>query len=242
MGPIDRFLPAALAAGLSATGCSRDGSGARPSSLPEVVLRVEGEAISRTEIEALASYLALDHPTHATDLLRSTALARSLLPRAIAFATYRDRTEAARERIGRAKARLEAGEAFELVAKDLSDAAPEKGGDAGWITRLDLDPLLGIEAFSAPVGEVRGPIPTPVGFSLIRVSERREDPRPGFSSVRLHQIAAGFEPQPKTLRELGRLLETARIEVLDPPFFDRIRPPGLAFRYAAPASRPSSGS
>ncbi len=233
------LLLAALGAGPA--GCSR-GAPPAPASAPEVVLRVEGEPITRTEIDTLAAFLALDHPGYATDHLRSSALARALLPRATAFAIHRDRVEAARERIARAKARLEAGEAFEAVAKDLSDHAPEKGGDAGWIARRDLDPLLGIEAFGAPEGEVRGPIATRVGFSLLRVSERREDPRPGYSTVHLFQIVAGLDPRPKSLPELARALETSEVEVLDPPFFDRIRPPGLAFRYPSPASRPARRS
>ncbi|MGH7149949.1 MAG: peptidylprolyl isomerase, partial [Planctomycetota bacterium] len=140
------------------------------------------------------------------------------------------------------KARLEAGEAFEAVAKDLSDHAPEKGGDAGWIARRDLDPLLGIEAFESRDGEVRGPIATRVGFSLLQVTERRADPRPGLSSVHLFQIVAGLDPQPKSLPELARVLETSAVEVLDPPYFDRIRPPGVAFRYSSAASRPASRS
>src|SRR5437867_2638510 len=136
-----RFFPAAFA--LAASACSRDPSGWSPATPPEVFLRVEGEPILRSEVETLASYLALVYPTYATDLLRSTALARALLPRAMAFASYRDRAGAARERIGRAKARLEAGEAFEAVAKNLSDHAPDKGGDAGWIARCDIEPLIG---------------------------------------------------------------------------------------------------
>ena len=235
----DRFLPAAAALAAAAS-CSREPPAGSPTSLPEVVLRVDGEPILRTEVETLVPFLALNYPTYATDLLRSAALAGALLPRAMAFSVYREREPAARERIGRAKARLDAGEPFEAVAKDLSDHAPEKGGDAGWIARLDIDPLLGIEAFAAPVGEVRGPIATSIGFSLIRVDERREDPKPGFSSVSLRQIVAAFDPRPKSLQELTRLLEAAEVEVLDPPFFDQIRPPGLAFRFAAPASRRSS--
>ncbi|MCI0588422.1 MAG: peptidyl-prolyl cis-trans isomerase [Planctomycetes bacterium] len=213
-----------------------------PASLPEVVLRVAGEPITRTEIDTLAAFLVPDNPGYALDHLRSAALARALLPRATAFAILRDRVEAARERIARAKARLEAGEAFEAVAKDLSDHAPEKGGDAGWLARRDFDPLLAFEAFEFPVGEVRGPIATRVGFSLLRVSERRSDPRPGHSTVHLFHIVAGLEPQPKSLPELSRSLESLEVEVLDSPLFDRIRPPGLAFRYAPAASRPTSRS
>jgi PPIC-type peptidyl-prolyl cis-trans isomerase-like protein len=234
------LLLAALGAGCSG------GAPDLPASLPEVVLRVAGEPITRTEIDTLAAFLVPDNPGYALDHLRSAALARALLPRATAFAILRDRVEAARERIARAKARLAAGEAFEAVAKDLSDHAPEKGGDAGWLARRDFDPLLAIEAFDGreggPEGEVRGPIATRVGFSLLRVSERRSDPRPGYSSVHLFQIVAGLEPQPKSLPELTRSLESLEVEVLDPPFFDRIRPPGLALRYAPTTSRPTSRS
>ncbi|HKB16042.1 MAG TPA: peptidylprolyl isomerase [Planctomycetota bacterium] len=241
MRPADR-LPVLLAAlGPVSAACSR-GAPEPPASAPEVVLRVEGEPITRTEIETLTAFLVIDHPGYATDHLRSAALASALLPRASAFALHRDKVAAARERISRAKARLEAGEAFETVAKELSDHAPEKGGDAGWIALRDLDPLLGIEVFSAREGETRGPIATRIGFSLLRVSERREDPRPGLLSVHLLHIVAGLVPQPPSLPELARVLETSNVEVLDPPFFDRIRPPGVAFRFAPPSSRPASRS
>lgn len=202
---------------------------------------MEGEPVERSEIETLAAYLAISFPSYAIDPLRSAALANSLMPRALAFARNRDRVGAAREKIERAKARLDAGETFESVAKETSDRDAEKGGDEGWISRADLDPLLGIEAFSAPLGEVRGPIRTRFGFHLIRVLERREAPNPRLSTVHLQGIVALLDPSPESPKELARALEGAAIEVLDAPFYERIRPVGVGVRFA-PASRPAGGA
>ena len=223
---------------LAASGCAKEASPGPP---PEVVSRVEGEPVERTEIETLAAYLAISWPNYALDPLRSAALATSLMPRALVFARNRERVSALREKIERAKARLEAGEPFETVAKEVSDTDAEKGGDAGWTSRTDLDPLLGLEAFSAPLGEVRGPIRTKFGFHLIRVLERREAPNPRFSTVHLQGIVALLDPSPKSPKELARALEGAAIEILDAPFYERIRPVGVGVRFA-PASRPAGGA
>jgi len=72
-------------------------------------------------------------------------------------------------RAERARARLDAGEDFEDVARDLSDgAAGLRGGDLGWFTRGEH--LLDWEerAFSLKLDETTGPFETTAGLHLLR--------------------------------------------------------------------------
>ncbi|HVO09260.1 MAG TPA: peptidyl-prolyl cis-trans isomerase [Vicinamibacteria bacterium] len=65
--------------------------------------------------------------------------------------------------------RLEAGEAFEELARDSTDLqTAQSGGDLGWITAKEVPPDF------APVlklneGEVSAPLPSKFGFHLVRV-------------------------------------------------------------------------
>ncbi|MEE9285895.1 MAG: peptidylprolyl isomerase [Dehalococcoidia bacterium] len=75
-----------------------------------------------------------------------------------------------------AQRRLEAGETFSRVARQLSDDADlqAKGGAVGWTPRLvlaDFDLLL----FGLDVGETSAPFPTDDGWYIVRLVERVGD-------------------------------------------------------------------
>jgi len=79
---------------------------------------------------------------------------------------------AARKKIEGAKARLNAGEAFAAVAKELSDdATAEKGGDLGFFTRGTMVPEFDEAAFTLAKGDVSDIIETQFGFHILKVSE-----------------------------------------------------------------------
>ncbi|NOZ49776.1 MAG: hypothetical protein GXP37_06960 [Chloroflexi bacterium] len=75
-----------------------------------------------------------------------------------------------------AKTRIEAGESFADVAKELSDdpVSAEKGGDLGWFaadnTRLPAEVVTA--AFSLEPGQLSDPIKTNAGYYLIQVEEK----------------------------------------------------------------------
>lgn len=76
-----------------------------------------------------------------------------------------------------ARARIEAGEDFGDVARELSTdpgTAPN-GGDLGWFTREEMVPAFADAAFSLPVGEVSQPVASEFGWHLIRVIESDPD-------------------------------------------------------------------
>ena len=83
----------------------------------------------------------------------------------------------ARDKIQRIQQRLEAGESFADVARDISEdarTAPD-GGDLGCFQPGFLAPEFERAAMRLRPGQVGGPVHTPLGYHLIFLQERRED-------------------------------------------------------------------
>jgi parvulin-like peptidyl-prolyl isomerase len=73
--------------------------------------------------------------------------------------------------------RLEAGEAFEDLAAELStDGSAATGGDLGWFNDSRMVAPFSEAAFDAEVGEVAGPVETQFGFHIIEVLGREMRP------------------------------------------------------------------
>ncbi len=72
------------------------------------------------------------------------------------------------------KARLEAGEDFADVAKEVSDdpATADKGGDLGWVFRGQMGEAFDEVAFSLEPGQIGGPVKVNDGYAIIRVEEK----------------------------------------------------------------------
>ncbi len=73
-----------------------------------------------------------------------------------------------------AKARIDGGEPFEKVAKEVSEdpGSKDRGGDLGVFARGEMVPAFEHAAFTATPGKVIGPVRTPFGWHLIRVDKR----------------------------------------------------------------------
>ena len=101
------------------------------------------------------------------------------------------------------KARVDSGEEFAELARELSDdgETAQIGGDMGWMSRLSLSsPKLVSAVFKAVVGELIGPIPEGKGeFTWLMVTDLRHVP---FDSV-----AVEVE---QVVREQNRAVTTAR--------------------------------
>lgn len=69
--------------------------------------------------------------------------------------------------------RIEGGEGFAELAMEYS-ACPSKqqGGDLGQFGPGQMVPEFDRVVFSAPVGEVQGPVKTQFGYHLLEVTER----------------------------------------------------------------------
>jgi len=76
--------------------------------------------------------------------------------------------------IQEARDRIEGGESFDVVAKEVSQdaATAENGGDMGWLPRGGLPAEVDELAFSLGAGELSEPIKTSSGFYLIYVVDQ----------------------------------------------------------------------
>src|SRR5690606_3271698 len=74
--------------------------------------------------------------------------------------------------------RLDAGEDFAAVAGELSTdpGSSQQVGDLGEVTRGETVPEFEDTVFSAPVGEIVGPVQSQFGFHIIQVTKRDEAP------------------------------------------------------------------
>lgn len=104
--------------------------------------------------------------------------------------------------------RMKAGEAFEDLAKEVSqDTRKNKGGDWGWQKRSDLKPELSDPVFNLKKGEVTPPILMPEGAFLLYVEDRKYAGVQPVDEVRpqIEQILASQTARTKTERWLERL-------------------------------------
>ena len=96
-----------------------------------------------------------------------------------------------------AEERIEAGEAFEAVADELSDC-PGRGGDLGWFPRGQMVPEFDQVVFALNEGAISAIFRTPFGFHIAKVHERRvarlatlEEVRPQIEQVLMAQKYRG---------------------------------------------------
>ncbi|NOX62853.1 MAG: hypothetical protein GXP42_13045 [Chloroflexi bacterium] len=77
-------------------------------------------------------------------------------------------------KIEEARARIEGGEPFEDVAKEMSDdpGSAEQGGDLGWFGRGRMVAEFEDVAFSLEPGQLSEPVKTPFGYHIIEVLEK----------------------------------------------------------------------
>lgn len=90
--------------------------------------------------------------------------------------------------------KLQNGSKFSALAQSLSidDSTRAAGGDLGWITR-NSGALLWSEvedaAFALPVGETSDIVKSPIGYHIIRVTEKEERPLTEADTAQLQEAA-----------------------------------------------------
>ena len=84
-------------------------------------------------------------------------------------------TEEAKSLVEATLARIQGGEDFAVVARELSDdpGSKTRGGDLGFFTRGRMVAAFESAAFDAAVGDLVGPIETQFGFHLIEVQDKK---------------------------------------------------------------------
>lgn len=99
--------------------------------------------------------------------------------------------ETARKKIERAMKRIQAGEDFAKVAKEVSEdpGSASQGGDLGFFGHGIMDPAFEKAAFSHGKGELVGPIRTQFGYHLIEVEDIKPAKTRTFAEVRKEVLA-----------------------------------------------------
>ena len=118
------------------------------------------------------SVLALDTLT-----VRERAV-RELFVRANTQITARHLYAPTLEEAEALRARLLAGESFEVLARETfaDPTLAANGGSVGTFSFDDMDPAFEAAAFRLPVGEVSEPVRTAAGYSVLRVDDRFTKP------------------------------------------------------------------
>jgi peptidyl-prolyl cis-trans isomerase SurA len=81
--------------------------------------------------------------------------------------------EAACSLVSAAYERIAAGEAFSAVAREVSEANPEKGGAHGWVHETEMAGWMRAAVATLQPGEVSQPLETGFGCALVSISDRR---------------------------------------------------------------------
>ena len=123
--------------------------------------------------------------------------------------------KAARARADESTARIEAGEAFEVVALDVSEVAGKKGGDLGWIHVDRLAPWMVDVVKRLDPGEVSAVVDLPVGYCLLKLIERKEYEPVSFEAARPELERELFE------RHLAREYEDWMVKLRKRTYIER---------------------
>ncbi len=114
-----------------------------------------------------------------------------------------------------ALAELRGGAPFEEVAgrRSIFESSRQTGGRLGLVRRGELDRNLEKAAFSLPIGQFSRPIKTPVGWQIIRVTERAAASKVRFEDVRddVEKMVARMRRQEEYRLLLERLRRGSKI-------------------------------
>jgi peptidyl-prolyl cis-trans isomerase C len=95
-------------------------------------------------------------------------------------------SNAAKAKIEGVIARLNKGEDFAKIAKEVTDDPSGKanGGDLGYFTKEQMVPEFSEVAFKLDKGQISGPVKTQFGWHVIKVEDKRIKPPPKFEEVK----------------------------------------------------------
>ena len=117
----------------------------------------------------------------------------------------------ARQKIEEIQARLQGGEDFAELARELSEGpSAAKGGDLGFFDRRQMVKPFADAAFALKPGEISGVVQTRFGYHLIMVEERKPESKMPYEEVkdRLEQSLK----QQKAEKMLNAYLETLKAQ------------------------------
>jgi len=118
--------------------------------------------------------------------------------------------EVACSQVDAAKARIDGGEKFEQVAREVSEANPELGGTQGWVHETELAGWMRPAVTSLPAGGVSNRIDAGFGCGLVQMAEKR-----AFIPLQFDQVKEKLREkifQEKLAQEYKKLVERLRAQ------------------------------
>jgi len=116
-----------------------------------------------------------------------------------------------------ARSRIEGGEPFDDVAKEISQdtATAESGGDLGWLARGRLPAEVEEVAFSLGVGELSDPIKTPSGYYIVFAAD--SDPEREVDEAEYEtRRSDAFGEWLKAQEEIATIVDNWSVEFVPP--------------------------
>ena len=97
-----------------------------------------------------------------------------------------EQIEQIRKKAEEIRARLNSGEDFDKVARELSedDATREKGGDLGYFSKGSLNPQLERTAAKLDVGQISEPVRIDQGYDILMVTDKKPEQQLEFDAVK----------------------------------------------------------
>ena len=191
MNPNYRLLAwLACAAAIGACGGGKPQLSEAP---PAAVIAIDGQWVTRPEVDSLAAFLLEGTPLAGEDTARSAALEAGLFPRALARRDFAPGVGEARKKAAVALAMLRDKHVFEDVRTQLSQALVPKVPIA--VPRKLIDPLLGAAVFGKPAGYLTPEaIETTYACVIARVDLPDPEAGPGQEKVILSTIEFFYDP------------------------------------------------
>ncbi len=157
--------------------------------------------VEDAEVRALYRERFADQPTGGDELH-----VRHLL---VTFDPEQPATRAAAcAQVRQALGRIRAGEPFEAVASEVSEVAPERGGDIGWLHTRSLAEWMRPTVESLEAGQTSDVLETPFGCNLLQVVEKRSYQPISYDDARDPLRRQLFNERMST--EYARFLENLR--------------------------------
>lgn len=105
------------------------------------------------------------------------------------------------------------GKSFSDLARTYSDdpTTKELGGDLGWIPEAIMTPEILGSVKDAKAGDIVGPVPTPFGYSIIKLSDKKDKVIHPYEEI--SEVVKNYLYQIRIQEELDKLLERIKQRV-----------------------------
>lgn len=130
---------------------------------------------------------------------------------------HKDELAAVKARIKTIMDQLRHGGDFATEAASFSEdpGSRAKGGDLGWVTRDELDPVFAKAVFSAEKGKITGPVRSRYGLHIIQVEDKQPARQLKFQHIK-NRVTADYIAETKAFKVgdfIGNAKEKAHAEI-----------------------------